>query len=313
MLSMDGHCDVLWRMWEQKGEPASFYSEDSYDVTYSRLQKAKVRVEWFALFIPPDVPAGQRLKEILKQIDLFYLHIIGNKQKMVSISSMKEVAQLQPEQCAAFLHLEGVDGLEGELKNVRLLHRLGVRQVGLTWNHANEAADGIDEQRGGGLTNWGRALVAELARLNMILDVSHLSVQGFWEVVKMHIPVVASHSNCQRICPHRRNLNDEQITAIIKKKGLIGLNFVPFFLNRSTENASIHDLITHIDHICSLGGQDQIYFGSDFDGSSKKLKGLEHMGKWNQLVQLMLKRYPHNWVQNWLWGNAVRFYDRYLK
>lgn len=313
MKWLDGHCDVLWRMWEKKENPPSFYKEDSYDVTYPRILQAKVKMQWFAIFIPPTVPQGQRLKEALQQIDLFYLNIVQNKEKMVPFASVESFYTLKKDQCGAILHLEGADALEGDISNLRILAQLGVRQVGLTWNFANDLADGIWEKRNGGLTHFGYEVVREMARLNMVVDVSHLSVQGFWDVMELDdIAVVASHSNCQSICSHKRNLSDEQIKALVAKKGLIGINFIPFFLYNTSHQAKVEDIYRHIDHLCQLGGSNSIYFGSDFDGDTEKLSGLEHMGKLPLFTKSLLRLYGRKEVENWIWNNGFKFYQDHL-
>src|SRR5690606_34269437 len=122
------------------------------------------------------------------------------------------------------------------------------------------------EPRGGGLTARGRELVAECNRLGIALDVSHLSERGFWELMeRTQDAPIASHSNAKALCSHPRNLTDEQIHAIIKTGGRIGITFVPYFL-RAGGGAAIDDVLRHLEHICSLGGAGHVAFGSDFDG-----------------------------------------------
>lgn len=308
---VDGHCDVLWRIWE---DPAKcFYQEDGgLDVTYASLIRSQVKLQVFAVFVPPTVNKGQRCREAFRQIDLFYQRIIGDGRKMVLLSAMDDLDHLTSEQCAALLCLEGAEALEGDLTLLRIFHRLGVRQLGLTWNVANEVADGILEERGGGLTNFGRKLLKEMERLQMIVDVSHLSEAAFWEVIEAGtLPVVASHANCRAICPHKRNLTDAQIEAIIAKKGLIGINFVPYFV--AEHQPSVSDVLRHIDHIASLHGEDVIFFGSDFDGELRKIPSLENMKQLNQFKKELLKRYPEDLVRKWGFENAYRFYAENLK
>jgi membrane dipeptidase len=184
--------------------------------------------------------------------------------------------------------------------------------VGITWNHANEAADGTEEARGGGLTNFGRNLVRELKKLGMVADVSHLSVRGFWEVIdEPELAVVASHSNCKKICPHIRNLDDEQIRALIAKEGLIGITFYPPFVKSGSE-VFLDDVLRHVEHVLELGGENHLCFGSDFDGIEYKVIGLEHAGRIVALREALLKRYPERLVKKWAWDNAERFYVKNL-
>lgn len=311
MRWIDGHCDVLWKMWEDPTK--DFYKADEQlDVTYSSLIQSHVKMQVFAVFVPPTVRQGQRFREGLRQIDIFYRKIIGDEDKMVVLSSMDELDHLSDDQCAAFLSLEGAEALEGDLTLLHIFYRLGVRQLGLTWNFANEVADGILEDRGGGLTGFGRKLLKEMERLQMIVDVSHLSDKAFWEIIEdVDLPILASHSNCRAICSHKRNLTDEQIQAIMMKGGIIGINFVPYFV--AEEEPKIADILRHIDHILSMGGEDVIFFGSDFDGVAKKIPGLENMQQLDQLKKELLDRYPEELVRKWGFENAYRFYEKSLR
>lgn len=310
MKWMDGHCDVLWRMWEDPNK--NFYlNQTGLDVQYEYIVQANMKLQIFAVFVPPSVKVGQRSKEALKQIDLFYEQVIGHEQYMVPVTSVDKLDSLRNAQCGALLALEGADALEGDLAMLRLFHRLGVRQIGLTWNYANEVADGIQEPRGGGLTQFGRELLSEMSRLQMIVDVSHLSEAGFYDVMETTMPVVASHSNSRAICPHVRNLTDEQICLLIARDGLIGINFVPYFVAK--QNATIADLCRHIEHICELGGEDHIFFGSDFDGEIQKIAGLENLSQLQHLQAELTVRYGEEIVQKWGFNNCYRFYSMHLR
>ncbi len=134
----------------------------------------------FAIFVPPEnVPRSQSWQVALEQVDLFYEKVV-RKGGLQPVRTSEELNFLSREnRMGGLLSLEGADAVAGKSSPSANLVRLGVRQVGLTWNYANEAADGIEEERGGGLTRFGRELVREMQRLRMVLDVSHLSVRGF--------------------------------------------------------------------------------------------------------------------------------------
>jgi membrane dipeptidase len=213
----------------------------------------------------------------------------------------------------AILSLEGADGLQGKWWALRLLHRLGLRLLGPTWNRANWACDGALEPRGGGLTAAGRRLVRECESLGILLDVSHLSERGFWDLADLASrPFFASHSNARAVTPHSRNLTDDQIRAIIAVDGLIGVTFVPWFLT-NREPASISDVLRHVEYICSLGGAKHVAFGSDFDGIDRHPAGLAHPGEYPALAEALSRRYPEGTVRDFLEGNAYRFLRKYLR
>lgn len=313
MQWMDGHCDVLSKIWENPQAHSFYDSRSQLDVTYPHLREAQVALQIFAIFVPPEVPVGERFHAALQQVDHFYEKVIQNEEKMFPVLSGEQLSECTPDRIGGLLALEGADALQGEISNLRTFYRLGVRQMGLTWNYANEVADGIEEERGGGLTTFGVQVVDEMKRLGIILDVSHLSIKGFWEVIDMPgLPVVASHSNCLSLCSHKRNLADDQISALIQKDGLIGITFVPAFVDERGTDVTIDHLLRHVEHVCELGGENQLCFGSDFDGITSKIKDLENTSQINHLKNALLKRYPERLVQKWGWENACQFYFTHL-
>ncbi|TCS92598.1 dipeptidase [Hazenella coriacea] len=316
MYWFDGHCDVLWRRWDSRfqNENRDFYDlHSSLDVNEHYMKEIHQVLQVFATFVPTKVAVGQRFATALAQIDDFYEHIIRDGEKLFPVTTREDIHECSPQRMGALLAMEGADALQGELSNLRTFYRLGVRQIGLTWNYANEVADGIEEDRGGGLTRFGRQVVEEMMRFQMILDVSHLSVRGFWEVVDVdQLPVIASHSNSLTICQHKRNLDDSQIRAIIEKQGLIGLTYYPPFVHQGNSKVTIAHLLRHVEYICELGGENQLCFGSDFDGIDVKIVGLENVRQVQNLKEALLQRYPESLVQKWAWKNACSFYAKHL-
>ncbi|MCI9626220.1 MAG: hypothetical protein HFI90_05495 [Clostridia bacterium] len=163
------------------------------------------------------------------------------------------------------LSLENAASLEGSLEKLHTLYHKGVRGVTLTWNGENDVAGGCNSDAG--LKPFGRRLIRELERLGMYIDVSHLNDRSFFDVASYAAtPLVASHSCSRAICPHPRNLTDEQFRLLLESGGGVGVCFYPLFLN-NTKNASLDDIILHIDHFCQLGGGAGVGLGSDFDGT----------------------------------------------
>lgn len=316
MFWCDNHCDVLYQLWKrvqqtenlfepESASPNWFIVEDSpLDVSLTTMQQNNVILQNFAIFVPDRVQQSAVLAAALKQIDLFYEQV----EPYVPLLQRGEMDTLQPR---SILSLEGAEALGREIENLRNLYRLGVRQIGLTWNHANLLADGCMEKRNGGLTKFGRECVAEMARLGIVVDVSHLSERSFWEVVEIPgVKLVASHSNTQAYCPHPRNLTDEQIKAIIACKCLICITFVPGFVYCPGKDARIHHLLRHIDHIAQLGGEQQLAFGSDFDGIETKIPQLETTKDLSSFSQFLLHHFPEKLVTAWCCTNAYKFYKQ---
>ncbi|GIO41893.1 dipeptidase [Paenibacillus apis] len=308
---IDLHCDALSKL--QLNRELQFFDDERLDVNVERMIQGGVGVQCFAIYLSEKLGKPQ-MSHILDQLDLYTSEIVA--QGIMPISTAQELEQAEKQgRLGGLLSIEGADGLEGNLHYVKVCYERGVRLLGLTWNYANWAADGILEPRGGGLTPAGRELVRFCQRLGIILDVSHLSVKGFWELASMAeaagTPLIASHSNAYKVCPHARNLQDDQISALISLDGRIGITFVPWFV-KQTKTVERMDILPHLDHVCALGGEKHIMFGSDFDGIERHVKGLEHAGKYEEWADLLLKYYPEELVSGWLYGNAKVFLKRWL-
>lgn len=171
---------------------------------------------------------------------------------------------LEAGRIAATLGVEGGACIGESLGTLRVLHRLGVRSVVLTWNFRNGLGDGIAEEDGGGsLTRFGVSAVKEMQRLGMLVDVSHLAPAGVKQVLELaERPIIASHSNARALCSHRRNLTDEAIEGIARTGGLVGLCCYPGFIDE--HHPSLDRLLDHADYLVRLAGEDHVAIGGDF-------------------------------------------------
>lgn len=175
---------------------------------------------------------------------------------------------------AAVLTIENSEVLERSLWVLPVLHRLGVRSMTLTWSYRAHAADGAFENvTRGGLTHFGRDLVRSMNEVGMIVDISHISDQGFWDVIDVtNAPIIGSHNACRALCEHPRNLTDDQIRAVADNGGVIGVTYVPSFVDADPDKQTLERLLDHFDHIVQVAGTDCIGLGSDFDGGGDLLK-----------------------------------------
>lgn len=169
-------------------------------------------------------------------------------------------------QIAFVLGIEGGECIQDGIESLRLFYELGARLLGLTWNQRNLLAEGVGEERAaGGLTERGRAMVAEADRLGVLLDVSHLSVKSFWDLMEASTgTIIASHSNAKALCGHRRNLDDNQLRAIAATGGTIGINLCAEFVTDDPHDATIEHVLDHIDHIARVVGTEHIALGPDY-------------------------------------------------
>ena len=313
LKTADLHCDALYKMMldhRLSFADAGGAESGGLDVTADRLRAGGVDLQVFAIYL--EEPLSLRPETALRAADLFWEKVLSVPGfRLVRTAGDLDEAERKGE-IAALLSLEGADSLRGQWWALRLLHRLGLRLLGLTWNHANWAADGVMEPRGGGLTAAGRQLVRECEALGILLDVSHLSERGFWDLADMAgRPFFASHANARSVCDHPRNLTDDQIRAIIAVDGVIGVTFVPEFL-ADRGGATIDDVLRHAERVCELGGADHLGFGSDFDGIDRHVAGLEHPGRYPDLAEALLRRYPESMVRQFLGGNVRRFLRKNL-
>ncbi|UOE92622.1 dipeptidase [Alkalihalobacillus sp. LMS39] len=301
MRVIDTHCDALLKLWEDRRRD---FTSNDIETNIHRLREGNVWIQCFAIFVEPTIKNDQKFQVVLDQIQLFFEKVITPNPQMKHIKSWEDIMQLEENETGAILTLEGVDPIGDDLERLKLLYHLGVLSVGLTWNQANLCADGIGEPRGAGLTCLGKDLVSLNNEHRILTDVSHLSEAGFWDVLETaHYPI-ATHSNAKSLCSHRRNLTDEQLKAMIKKQAPIGVVFHPYFLeNEGT--ATIASIVNHIEHVCSLGGKQQICFGSDFDGIPSTVSGLHHAGDYQNLINELLKHFTEEEVRGFAYQNFL--------
>lgn len=311
MKIFDTHCDALLKLQIAKrntlfkGEALDYRQSTELETNFEKLQAGGVKVQFFAVFIHPEFPSDEKWQHALEQVDLFYSEILEKNPLMKHIKSWQDIDLLKPDEIGAVLTLEGADAFGNDLAKLRHLYRLGVLSIGLTWNNANLCADGVGDPRGAGLTVLGK----EVVRLNndhhVFTDVSHLSVKGFWDVMELAKYPIASHSNARALCDHPRNLDDQQIQAMFANNGMIDVVFAPQFINKDSEQATIPDLIRHIDHLSSLGGIHQIGIGSDFDGISSHITELENASEFPNLINELQKHYTETEVEGFAYRNFL--------
>jgi membrane dipeptidase len=213
---------------------------------------------------------------------------------------------------AALLVIENSDALEGSLNILHAFHALGVVSMTLTHNPSSWAAAGNAEHgSGGGLTRFGRDLVREMDRLRMLVDVSHIAERGFYDVLETaERPVVASHSNCAALCPHPRNLSDDQLRALAQQGGVAGITFVPSFVDPGWRDEdwprlpTLDQLLDHVDHAVEVAGVDHVAIGSDFDGGGTVLKDMTEFPRLTE--GLVARSYPEAAIRKILGENLLR-------
>ncbi len=287
MLIVDAHCDTITTIMKYGEELRT----NNRHIDISRLKAYDSYVQFFAAFISPEHAKMGALRRTLSIIDRLYQEIENNKNDIMLCCDYNDIeVAFAQRKIAAVLTIEGGEALEGSPASLRMLYKMGVRGMTLTWNYRNQIADGvIDGISGGGLTPFGHEVITEMNRLGMLVDISHISEAGFWDVIKVTAsPIIASHSNSKKLCNHPRNLTDEQLLALKKNGGVTGLNLYPVFLS-NTGKASMKDALAHIEYIIALTGEDTLGLGSDFDGIESTPEGLEGVQCYSNLLNELLK------------------------
>ncbi len=279
MFIADAHCDTLFEIGIKDRSPIDCA------ITAERMKKGGVGMQVFAMFAGRLGPAGtpyQYGRQMLDAADKLGVTLYRGR-----------LPEKQPDFPAGVFAIEGGEMLEGRIDRLHEFYReAGIRMISLTWNNENEIGHPAKHGSKEGLKPFGIELLKEMDRLGIYADVSHLNEAGFWDIVHhMNLPPVASHSNAYELCNHPRNLKDDQIRAIIEKKGYIGINFYSDFLARGRE-AVLDDVLRHIDYIAQMGGIDVLGFGSDFDGIDEWPEGLAHPGEYENLISLL---YAHGY------------------
>jgi len=311
-IVFDGHCDTILEVMNHKRTLEKKSTTGHLDIP--RMKEGGIDVQVFAVFIEDIYKPDRALKRTLQLIDCFYREMKKNRDDISLVTNYNQIEKInRAGKIAAILSIEGGEALEGDLGVLRILYRLGVRLLTLTWNQRNQIADGIGESRtGSGLTEFGLKVIDEMNDLGMLIDVSHLSEIGFWDVIKRSkTPIVVSHSNCYALCPHLRNLKDEQIKALADKDGVIGITFVPDFLTQEKRKTSVKDVVKHIDYLVEKVGVDYVGLGSDFDGTGDLPLGLEGVDKIPNLTEELLDRgYKEREIEKILGGNFLRVFRK---
>ena len=302
----DAHCDTISRCWrEYEG-----LDHNSGAVSLERTACFACYCQFFALWTADGFtgyPVGEDSVEraYYALLRCFKDQMARNQSKIVQCFTAQDVMQARCcGKAAAFLSVEGAELLGCDPARLNQAAKDGVVSINLTWNHANALSGSNCDQPERGLSSLGRDFVRKMEDLHILVDVSHLSEKGFWDVAEMvRRPFIASHSNAKSVWDHTRNLTDEQINAIIKNQGVIGLNFYEGFIGGSRDLDMVR---AHLDHMLDLGGASCVALGGDWDGCDL-IDDLPAIDSLPRLYEYLLRHgYNETVVRGLFYNNLMR-------
>jgi membrane dipeptidase len=228
--------------------------------------------------LPPELPMDLARRMTVHQIGLLLrLEAASNGQFAVCRSAADIRAAMARGALAAVLHIEGAEAIDEDFYFLDVLYAAGLRSIGPVWSRTNVFGHGVpfrfphSPDIGPGLTDAGKQLVRACNEKRILIDLSHITERGFWDVAQLSTaPLVATHSNVHTVTPSPRNLTADQLRAIRDSDGMVGLNFATGFLRADGQmraDTEIDDMIRHLDALIDALGETRVGMGSDFDGA----------------------------------------------
>lgn len=290
----DGHCDTPVELWLQGQK----LLENSLAVSLRRAEKLGGYAQFFAFCTAWLDEKQPHPAQFLQALDYFSAEIRKNEDKITLCRTVFDAkSAINQGKTAAFFAIEGAEALHCDAGLLENAWEKGVRMISLVWNTPNALAGSCVS--GEGLSAKGKDFFRRAQRLGMLVDVSHLSQRGFWDMVELaEKPIVASHSNAMAVCAHPRNLTDAQFSAICQLDGTAGITLCAPFLSASGR-AAFDDVRRHIDHFLSLGGEGHLALGGDLDGTDLLPEGFAALDSYNALGAYLSRcGYPEKTIQN---------------
>ncbi len=308
----DLHCDTAFALLGEKFDTFGSLQKNELHIDLDRAKKLSGYAQCFACFTSPllDLPGNLSVFGLFeRQLATILSEIEANGDTISLAYSSKEIeANRQQGRHSAVLTIEGPAGFDYNPEMLEDLYKVGFRITTLSWNEQNPLTGSC--VTGGGLTALGREYVMQAQRVGMVVDVSHISDEAFWDIIAMtEKPIIASHSNSRSLCNVPRNLTDEMYLAICKTGGTVGINFYTEFLG---ENPTVDTVCDHIFHFLQLAGDDKhLSIGSDFDGMKSLPEGFSGVQDYPKLAERLLNRgLADKTVENIFWNNAIGVIDR---
>jgi membrane dipeptidase len=351
---VDTHSDTSSRMLDEGFDLGPRASDGHMDLP--RMKEGGLDVQFFAVYVDAKYARdGGSARRALDMIDAVYEQVARHPDQMEMAYTVADVRRITKKgKIAAMMGIEGGHAIEDSTRALREFYRLGVRYMTLPHTNTNNWADssgsfvnpGGDTKRWGGLNDLGREIVREMNRLGMLVDVSHVADETFWDVLEVSTaPVIASHSSARAFSNLDRNMSDEMLRAVAKNGGVVMVNFFATFLDQRRVDARLRfkterdalaerlkdaddaarqraldefdqthmpatpfaTLVDHIDHVAKVAGVDHVGLGSDFDGGITLPEGMRDVRDLPEITYELLRRgYSESDVRKILGENLLR-------
>lgn len=314
----DLHCDMLYVAW-RRGLRDIFRAEDAM-ADVDKIVRGGCRLQLYAIFMPEEEEIRESERPwrgddayIQELRDVFLRTVQEHADVFAAAGNLEDVERNAAEgKASGMLSMEDGRAVQGSFDKLRAFHDMGIRVMGLTWNHANcfgfpNSTDREEMSRG--LTPFGKEAISCMEEMGMLVDVSHLSDGGFRDVAEIsRRPFIASHSNCRALNPHPRSMTDEMIRALADSGGVMGLNFCRMFLTQDLDQrrSAVDDLARQLRHRINVGGLTCAAIGTDFDGIGGELEiaSAEQMPIFFE--ELLKRGFTPRELEQICWGNAER-------
>ncbi len=307
----DLHCDTALELLKPEVSANGGLYQNPLHIDLERAAKLPGYCQCFACFTTPAMQEWMHKSptDVFEQELAMIVAQVEMNRKLISqaFSVMDVEENLENGKMSAILTIEGPAGFGYDPALLEMLWRVGFRATTLGWNEKNVLTG--SHKTGGGLTDQGREFVKEAQRLGMLVDVSHISDEGFWDIMKItDKPIIATHSNSRAVCNHSRNLTDDMFRAICETGGVAGFNQCAPFVG---EKSDLNTVCDHICHFLELDPQGKhIALGGDLDGCDELPAGFDGIQSYPAMADALLSRgIGEKLVENIYWNNAMEVFS----
>ena len=308
----DFHCDTILGLLGQDMNQAGSLRSNQMHIDLERASKLGGYAQCFACFTTPYMEQWRKISPILvfeRELATLQREVEKNSDLIAIAYTPQEIEENRKNgKMSAILTLEGTAGFGHDPALLQDLYAIGFRISSLGWNEKNPLTG--SHETGGGLTDQGREYVKEAQRLGMLIDVSHISDEGFWDILEITgAPIIATHSNSRAVWNNSRNLTDDMFRAIVSTGGLAGYNACDEFTG---ENPTIDTICDHIIHFLELDPRGKhIALGGDLDGIDHMPAGFEGVQSWPKVADRLMERgVTEDMVMDIFWNNAIGVMER---